>query len=345
VTDKNNKAELLELNLEPIYERYYNEDSAYGIYGCYDLNTKIKSEDFFGSTTSYQEVTIVGNIQRLSIGKKYIAKAEKIFHKQYGEQFKIHSLYSPESSTQDDEQQFIQFLVTPKQFKNIISIYPSPVSTIMDGTFDYKKVKGFGQKNYILLKTKVEANYNNMKAMAVLGQFQISFNMIKKLVENYGSADLVIQKVYDDPYILYKEVQGVGFKKSDQIAQAIGFDFNSPKRILAGIMYSIEQEEQRGNTYGYIDVVKTNAEEVLELTIEDIDDFLDSSDFYVDKENNIVALRRTWQCEKDITEELYRLNDIDTTPLFTDEEITQYIGEIEQELDIQYTDEQKQLFY
>jgi hypothetical protein len=110
-------------------------------------------------------------------------------------------------------------------------------------------------------------------------------------------------------------------------------------------MYSIEQEEQRGNTYGYIDVVKTNAEEVLELTIEDIDDFLDSSDFYVDKENNIVALRRTWQCEKDITEELYRLNDVDTIPLFTDEEITQYIGEIEQELDIQYTDEQKQLFY
>jgi RecD/TraA family predicted helicase len=345
VTIQSAKTELLELNLEPFFETYYNLDNCYAVYKCYDLNTKIKSDGFWDTTESYKEITIVGNFQRLTVGKKYVAKAEKIYHKTYGEQFKISNIYSPESTTQEDEQQFIQFLITERQLKNILSVYPMPVTAIMDGTFDYKKVKGFGQKNYELLKTKVEANYNNMKAMSVLGQYNIKFNQIKKLVEFYGSADLAIQMVFDNPYILYKEIDGIGFKKADEIAQAIGFDFNSPKRILAGIMYSLEQEEQKGNTWGYISEVKSNAEEVLKLTIENIDEFLDSPDFYIDKENDIIALTKTYNCELDITEELYRLNDAESTSLFSDEEVEKYVDEIEQKLGISYTDEQKQLFY
>lgn len=338
---------LLDLNLEPFYERYYSEDTAYGVYVCYNLDTEVKSEDYFGfgSTTSFQEVTIVGNFPRLTIGKKYTAKGEIVFHKQYGEQVKIHSIFSPESNTQTDEQEFIRFLVTDLQFKNILKIYPMPVTAIMDGTFNYKKVKGFGQKNYTLLKTKVESNYNNMKAMSVLGGYGLKFNIIKRLVKTYGSADLAIQKVMDNPYLLYTEVDGIGFKKADQIAQAIGFDFHSPKRILAGIMYSIELQESKGNTYGLISNIKQNAEDILNLEIENVDEFLDSLDFYVDKENNIIALKKTWQCEKDIAEELHRLNGAETTLLFPEEEIYKYINEIQQELGIEYTDEQKLLFH
>lgn len=342
------KTEIVELNLEPIYERYYNQDNAYGIYGCYNLDTKVKSEGFWDTTESYAEITIVGNFQRLTIGKKYIAKAEKTFHKTFGEQWKVHYIHSPESTTQEDEQQFVQFLVTEKQLKNIVSVYPLPVTAIVNEEFDHKKVKGFGQKNYEILKAKVLENHHNLKALSVLGQFGVKFNQIKKIVQEYGSSDLAIQMVFNDPYILYKSIDGIGFKKADEIARAIGFDFSSPKRILAGIMYSIEQQEQLGNTWGSIDVVKQNAEEVLGLTIENMDDFLDNpenQDFYVDKDNNVVALTKTYNCEYQITEELYRLHNTDATPLFSDDEVEQHIREIEQELGIEYTDEQKQLFY
>jgi RecD/TraA family predicted helicase len=346
-TNHTQQTELIELNLEPVYEKFYNDQSCFGIYSCYNLDTKTESTDFlgFGSSTSYKDLTLTGTMPRLTIGKKYIARVEEKHHPKYGQQYQVHSIYSPESTTEEDEAQFIQFLVTEKQLKNILSVYPLPVTAIIEGTFDYKKVKGFGQKSYTLLKTKVEANYHNMKAMSVLGQFGIRFNQIKKLVEYYGSSELAIQQVFSDPYTLYREIDGVGFKKADEIARAIGFDFKSPKRILAGIMHSVEQEEQRGNTWGYISVVKENAEEVLGLKIENIDDFLDSSDFYVDKENDVISLKKTWQCECDIAEELYRLSDVETTPLFSDEEVTQMIVEIENKNGIQYTDMQKELFY
>lgn len=317
---------------------FYNDDSAYGIYSCEIVK---ESSDFLDT----EIITIVGNMPRLILGKEYTTKLEKVYNKKFGEQYKIINLHSDKKSTQEEEQECLKFFVTDLQFKNIVKVYSLPITAITTGEFDYKKVKGIGEKSFESIKKKVIENAEMMSALSTLGCYGIKYNHIKKMVNLYGSAELTVQKIFDNPYVLYKELSGVGFKTCDQIAQAIGFDFNSPKRIMAGIMYSVEQEESKGNTWGIISAIKENAEEVLGLQIENIDEFLDSPDFYVDKENDKIALKKTWQCEMDITEELYRLNNVDTAPLFSDEEVEKYIGEIEQELNIQYTDEQKQLFY
>lgn len=347
---KNNTqpTELIELNIEPIYEKFYNSNSAYGIYACYDLNQKTEYDDpfgFSGTIESYEKITIIGNIPKLVIGKKYICQAEKFIHKTYGEQYKIHSIYSPESTSQDEEQDFLRTILTERQVKNIIEIYPMPVTAIVSGEFDYNKVKGIGKTTFEKIKEKVEQNHHLMKALSILGKFGISYNQIKKIVDTYGSGDLAIEKIFDNPYILYKEVDGIGFFKADNIAKSIGFNNSDYKRILAGIMYALEQEEQKGNTWGYIDVIKDNAEKILDLHIDNIKEILQNNeDFYVT--DTIIALRRSYYCEMDIAEELFRIKNSECKHnIISDTEVAKYIFNIEGNLNIQYTDEQKRLFY
>ncbi len=335
---------LIELIVEPVMERYYSDESSYGIYLCNDLRDKLLKVVGWEKNLS-TKVTIVGNMPRLTLYRKYTVKGEKKVHPKFGEQYQVHSVVSNEVDSKIIEQDFLRFLVTDNQFNEITRYYPFPVTAIMDNTFDVSKIKRFNQKSLDNLKIKIEENRNNMKAMSVLGQYGISFNKIKKIVEQYGNADMAIQMIFDNPYILYRDIDGIGFIRADQIAQAIGFDFNSPKRIQAGIMYAIELEENIGNTWGFISEVKIKAEEVLKLTIENIDEVLEQDIFYVDKENDKIALMKTWQCESDIRDEINRINDYQDYPLFPEEELAKKIAKIEENLDIQYTDEQKQLFY
>lgn len=49
-----------------------------------------------------------------------------------------------------------------------------------------------------------------------------------------------ISVLLNNPYQMIDDIRGIGFKIADQIANQLGFEANSPGRILAGINYSLE---------------------------------------------------------------------------------------------------------
>lgn len=86
---------------------------------------------------------------------------------------------------------------------------------------------------------------------------------VTKVRERYGDKQ-VLQTINENPYQL-TEVSGFGFKRVDKIAQAIGYDLHDPRRIAAGIIFTLEQQTNDGHCCLPEDVLAHDAAKELAL--------------------------------------------------------------------------------
>lgn len=335
---------IISLLIEPVFTRYYNEENNYGVVICWDLSTRHIDKGALGEDmVVYDRITVVGNMPKLVIGKEYKCKVESIVHPTYGEQFNLLMIESNEGSTREDEIALLEELLPPVMWSNVIKAYDLPVTAIIEGTFDYNIIKGMNKERFDRLCESVQKDNHYMRALAELGKYGISFKIVKQLVDKYGSGELAVEKVLIDPYILYKDINGIGFHKADVIARTMGFSLIDTHRIFAGIVYAMELEELAGNTWAYMNMVRETAESELEVLIPSFDDIVKLSwRFYV--EENKMSMIYIYNCEKDIAIEMLRLKKFDQA-LFYDIDVSREIDRLEDELNIQYSEKQKEIFY
>jgi len=325
------------LKIKPVYQVYYNNENNFGIYSCFNLNKDNK------------KITILGNMPMLEIDSEYTINCIPQEHEKYGLQYKVVSFTSLDFLPPEYEQDFLRILVTDNQFINIIEVYPRPVSAIVNAEFDYNKVHGIGKTTYDLIKKKVEENLYLMDALVKLSEYEITINQIKKIVNYYQSTIEAVKQIINNPYVLYKYVDGIGFKTADKIALSKGMVKDDLKRIEAAVFYCLEQNEAQGSTYMQINDLINQIVNLLQLSYDDIVDKVNKvlankiDFFYI---NSKVALRRTFECEKEIAESLIKLDStLESTLYSSKEELQKEIKKIENSIGIIYTDEQRELFY
>ncbi len=80
-----------------------------------------------------------------------------------------------------------------------------------------------------------------------LAGFGLTHHQITTLVDRLGNSVRAILEA--DPYMLVREVRGLGFKRVDKIARAMGTPKGHPGRIHAGIVHCVEEALDRGDTW------------------------------------------------------------------------------------------------
>ena len=93
-----------------------------------------------------------------------------------------------------------------------------------------------------LSKNSVQAELASMIVRDGVGMGTVS-----KIMQKYGKDAVRIVK--ENPYIRADEVWGIGFKKADEIAQAVGIEPNSPFRVEAAINYLLQEAGNEGHVY------------------------------------------------------------------------------------------------
>src|SRR5690606_33858237 len=74
-----------------------------------------------------------------------------------------------------------------------------------------------------------------------------------------------LEIIQENPYQLLEDIEHVGFKKADAIAEQIGIKADSPMRIKAAILFSLNELcLSNGDTYTYAEQLLTKTIEVLE---------------------------------------------------------------------------------
>jgi exodeoxyribonuclease V alpha subunit len=84
-----------------------------------------------------------------------------------------------------------------------------------------------------------------------------------KIYKKYGQDSIAV--VNENPYRLADDIWGIGFKTADQIAQHLGFEKTSIKRIKSGILFAISSTLGQGHLYIEIEKLKETASELLEI--------------------------------------------------------------------------------
>lgn len=114
--------------------------------------------------------------------------------------------------------------------------------------------RGIGEKKLTLIIDTYNKNKPLQDLSAVLLPFGISPSKIRQIYEYYKTKDEnAISEIKKNPYVLTK-MDGIGFRRADELALKMNTDISSGFRIQSGIEFAIKDYSSKGgHTYCYLD--------------------------------------------------------------------------------------------
>ena len=199
-----------------------------------------------------EEITCVGIFSAIAEGENIEASGDYTDHPTYGKQFKVESF---EEKAPEDEEAIERYLGSGAIRGIGLALAARIVRRFKADTFRIieeeperlAEVKGISERKAMEIADQVNEKRDLRQAMIFLQQYGITMNLAVKVYQQYG------QEVYgiirENPYRLADDIEGVGFRTSDEIAVRVGIRMDSDFRIRSGILYVLLQASTEGNTY------------------------------------------------------------------------------------------------
>jgi len=131
-----------------------------------------------------------------------------------------------------------------------------------------REVVGVGEKRVEMIATSWKEQKDISRVMVFLQDKGISPAYAVKIYKKYGHESIAV--INENPYRLAQEVWGIGFKIADAIAQNMGFEKTSGKRIKAGILHAITTILGNGHLYAELQTLKNTVCELLEIDLDEV---------------------------------------------------------------------------
>jgi len=196
-------------------------------------------------------VTIVGTLPGVQPGEKLSCRGTWKHHSQYGRQFEIEN-YHLEAPA--DEVGIEKYLASglikgigPVYAKRIVQEFGKETLDVIDR--ESKRlldIEGIGEKRVRKIAECWEEQKSIRKVMIFLQSHEVRISFAYKIFKTYGEES--IEKVQENPYLLAKEIHGIGFKTADALAKKLGIAEDSPLRVQAGIEHVLWELSLEGNT-------------------------------------------------------------------------------------------------
>ena len=181
------------------------------------------------------------------------------------------------------------------------------------------EVSGIGKKTAQRIAEAFGKHREFANIVLYLQQFGISADYAMKLYQVYG-ADTV-KAVEENPYRLVEDVFGIGFKKADKIAEKMGVAEDDEFRIKSGVKFTLSYFAGEGNTFLPQNVLCEKTGQLLDLSIQLIEDELPAMAFSGDIriENldgrNVVFLEVYYMAEQNVCKRLAAINSAELKPI------------------------------
>ncbi len=233
-----NDGEVLEGTIKEVV--FSNEENGYQV-------LRFQAGDDAGSL-----VTIVGSLNGLMPGEMLRLSGNWAQHKTFGRQFQVkdYSFLTPRSVSG-----LVRYLgsgmikgVGPVIAARIVKRFGLAALEIMDNhPGRLLEVDGIGKKK----SEKILQSWNKQRAlremMIFLKSYDISTAYAVRICRQYGKE--TIRVVKENPYVLARDVRGVGFRIADRIAAKLGMSRVCEERIAAAIVYMLEEAVEEGHIF------------------------------------------------------------------------------------------------
>lgn len=196
----------------PQKKTFGNPDNDYKIYSGISSSSGVK-------LTSYDKVSIKGNIYELPINVEHTVVGIEEFSQKYGHSYKIVSIERDIPNDEDSTRAFLTEILTKNQADVLIDVYPDIVDRVMEdrlNDIDLGKMKGIKEFTFNNIKSKIIENFAISRAIIEFGGL-IDFGTLKKLYDKYGSSKMIKNKLSTEPYETLCNLSRVAFVTADGI--------------------------------------------------------------------------------------------------------------------------------
>lgn len=198
------------------------------------------------------EITCVGTFQSLEEGEILELEGDFTEHAVYGSQFKVSSF---KFSSPEDAAGMERYLgsgaikgVGASLAARIVKRFGADTFRIIEEEPErLAEIKGISERKAMDIASQMEEKHEMREAMVYLQKYRISNTLAVRIYETYGSR--LYRVLEENPYQLADDIDGIGFRKADELAARIGIHTDSDFRIRSGILYTLLQASGEGHMY------------------------------------------------------------------------------------------------
>lgn len=208
---------------------FFNEDTGFAV-----LRVKMNGRR--------DPVTVVGTLPSVSAGEWLTAQGRWVQARDFGRQFKADTLRSTPPTTREGIEKYLGSGlikgIGPVYAKKLVEKFGDGVFGIIDSmSARLEEVDGIGTQR----RRQIKAAWSEQKVvheiMVFLHSHGVSTSRAVRIFKTYG--EKAIETVRANPYALASDIDGIGFKTADQIAQRVGIAPDSIVRARAGLSHTL----------------------------------------------------------------------------------------------------------
>lgn len=328
-----------------VRELFYNEENSYGVF----LLDVVESS----SDLSQKTITVVGNFLRPHEEEIYTCYGEWRTHARFGEQFFIERL---EKEFPRTKEAIVKYLssdlfhgIGKKTAIRIVEcLGDNALERIFTNPVELDLVGGLNKTQKDTIVKGLTENRALEQALVFLYQSGFGATMALKIVQLYKHETLEMLK--DNPYRLIDDIEGIGFRRADDLARQQGISEDSPERFRAAIVYILQEASySHGHVYLTREEIWVQVKEMLgpqveqwfplEVRNECFADLLEEKRILIEEER--IYLPTLFYSEYGLALKMKQMLEQEQEKEFAVQDLYQAIGEVEEEFKVHYAERQR----
>ena len=197
------------------------------------------------------EVTVTGNFRGIEAGERVRIEGVYQEHPSYGEQLRMETY---DVLPLDDCRSIERYLgsgavrgVGEKLAQRIVKTFGEDTFRIIEEEPQrLVEIKGISERMAREIADQVYEKREMRRAMLFLQDYGITDKLAVKIYERYGEG--LYDMMRTNPYKMAEDIEGIGFKRADEIAKNVGILVDSEYRIRCGLLYALSQALTAGHT-------------------------------------------------------------------------------------------------
>jgi len=327
-------------------EIFYNEDNWYGV-----IRLKIEESS---EQVKESEVVVVGNFPRPHEEEIFTFYGEWKTHPKFGVQYAAARYEREAPKTRAGVERYLASGlfsgIGKKMAKRIVDhLGVDALTIIADHPECLEEIPGISSPRAKQIFDSVLEHRSLERTMVFLYDFGIGVHMALRIYQMYKLETMTV--LTETPYRLIEDIQGIGFKRADDIARTTGISASSPERAKAACLYVL-QEAAYGEGNVYLPQAET-CERTLRLLQEcgghtfTTDDILDClQELFAEQkivwEEERLYLPSLFFAEIGLAKRLRHFSERTDFGSFPQSEFYKALGAVEEELGISYAPAQRE---
>ncbi|OZM57811.1 ATP-dependent RecD-like DNA helicase [Lottiidibacillus patelloidae] len=323
---------------------YHNEENLFTIA---KINIKETNEGI-----SEKEIVVTGSFPILTETDLYIFYGAINNHEKYGVQYQV---TDAKKELPDTKEGIVQYLssdlfsgVGKKTAEMIVEKFgTNAIQKIMATPSLLEEIPRLSEQKAKEFVEKLHEHQGFEQIMEVLTPYGIGPSIAMKIFQKYKMEALDI--INTNPYALIHDIEGIGFKRADDIAKNMGIPPHHPQRIQAGCLFIVQEaSKQQGHVYITLEQQIIAARQLLSAQVNKIEESDIAREIIAlgEEKKLIVAkdkvyLPSLYYAETQLTDKIVELaSNNDLFHHFAKDDFYKALGELEERINVQYAKSQ-----